>query len=593
MQSFTNFIAELQRRHVIRAAVAHVIVFWLLLQVADVVLPYVGIVDEPVRWALIAGVALFPVTLIIAWFFEHPWQKFTRSRVVVDAIIILVVVITAGSWVLRNLPQVVHTRTSIVILPFEHSGDPFEQSLSRALAFEVNSLLMKSKSIDVIGFASANSVALQGLGTMAVAERLKVQNILAGEISVVNSEMRVVLSLTNAMGKVFWNSVIEDGLDNLFDVQEKIATTIEARLGAGDDTVPVKTVAARRCWMPADPDALERHYTAKYYVELRNDSDVAVAQLREAIAIYEDLIEEYPEFAEAHSGLAWAIAYQYSYDPEFGDPEWQTRIQPIAQEALRHCPTLGEAKHLVPNEFDHENDWIGEHQQLTAFIETEPHKTEYYQRLARHYRETGLNDRAIVVAERNYELNPLSVRAIKELAFAYMQEDRMDESSELFELQIELGSTSPNYAATFSDECSDMLECVIEQSPMFQPYAAQMRAMSAVPASNAERGASIDIAMALLAEEPDLWINLVNASACTFDHLTPAFFMSWDFIQDKDAYWYWPNVWNADCGNVWSAPEFPAFVEEQGLVEYWREAGWPAMCRPEGDGVVCGPPENM
>ena len=129
MQGFTGFFAVLQRRHVIRAAIAHVIVFWLLIQVADVVLSYIGIVDEPVRWALITGVALFPVTLIVAWVFEHPWQKFTRSRIAIDVIVIVIIVVTAGSWVLRNLPQVVHTRTSIVILPFEHSGEPIEQSL--------------------------------------------------------------------------------------------------------------------------------------------------------------------------------------------------------------------------------------------------------------------------------------------------------------------------------------------------------------------------------------------------------------------------------------------------------------------------------
>jgi len=590
MPGFKRFIAELQRRHVIRAAVAHVIVFWLLIQVADVVLPYVGIVDEPVRWALVAGIALLPVTLIVAWFFEHPWREFTRGRIAIDVIVIVIIAVTAGSWVLRNLPQVVHTRTSIVILPFEHSGDPLEQSLSRALAYEVNSLLMKSKSIDVIGFQSANSLVLSGLGTMGVAERLNVQNILTGEVSVTGNAMRVALNLTDSLGEELWSSVIENSLDNLFDVQENIAVAIEARLGAGDDTVSVESVAALRCWMPTDPEALEHYYTARYYVELRNDTDVAVARLREAVAIYRDLIEQYPQFAEAHSGLAWAIAYQYTYDPEFADPEWQTNIQPIAREALRHCATLGEAMHLIPNEFDHDNEWIGQHRQLTAFIESEPHKTEYYQHLARHYREAGLNDRAVEVAERNYELNPLSVRAIKELAFAYMQVDRMGEASDLFELQIELGSTSPNYAATFSDECSDTLECVIEQFPMFQPFADQMREMSAVPATDEDRDRSVSIAMALLAEEPDLWINLVNASACTFDHLTPVFFMSWDYIQDKDAYWYWPNAWNADCGNVWSAQEFPAFVAEVGLVEYWREVGWPAMCQPDGDSVVCGEP---
>lgn len=192
----------------IRAAIAHVIVFWLLIQVADVVLPYIGIVDEPVRWALITGVALFPVTLIVAWYFEHPWKKFTRSRIAIDVIIIVIIFVSAGSWVLRNLPQVVHTRTSIVILPFEHSGEPIEQSLSRALAYEVNSLLMKSKSIDVIGFESATSSLLDGLDAVGVAQRLNVQHVLSGSIWAADNTMRIDLSLFDGAGEVLHGALL-------------------------------------------------------------------------------------------------------------------------------------------------------------------------------------------------------------------------------------------------------------------------------------------------------------------------------------------------------------------------------------------------
>ncbi len=74
----------------------------------------------------------------------------------------------------------------------------------------------------------------------------------------------------------------------------------------------------------------------------------------------------------------------------------------LASIALENCPTMGEAMHLLPNEYDHDNDWIGAHQQLTAFIEMEPHKTEDYQRLSRHYLNTGHLDRSLEVAQRNY-----------------------------------------------------------------------------------------------------------------------------------------------------------------------------------------------
>ena len=95
--------------------------------------------------------------------------------------------------------------------------------------------------------------------------------------------------------------------------------------------------------------------------------------------------------------------------------------------------------------------------------------------------------------------------------------------------------------------------------------------------------------MGIYAEIPDL-VNWFNVSACQNDHLTPLFFELWERNKELQAYWYWPNVWHKSCGNVWAAPEFEAFVTEVGLDEYWHEVGWPAMCRPDGDGVECDDP---
>ena len=92
MSEQKSFWTELRRRHVVRAALAHIVFFWLLAQIAETVLPYLGVIDEPVRWAIVAAVGLFPLTLIVAWFFEHPWHKFTSSRLSVDVIIIVVIV---------------------------------------------------------------------------------------------------------------------------------------------------------------------------------------------------------------------------------------------------------------------------------------------------------------------------------------------------------------------------------------------------------------------------------------------------------------------------------------------------------------------
>jgi len=591
MPDSQGLFAELKRRHVIRAAIAHIVFFWLLVQVADVVLPYVGVVDEPVRWALVAGVALFPVTLIVAWFLEHPWHRVTGGRLMLDVIVIGVVAVTAGTWVVRNLPQVVHSRTSIVILPFEHSGADHDQGLSRALAYEINSLLMRSKSIDVIGFESANSAVLAGMGTMAVADRLKVNNVLSGNVSMSGSLMRIEMRLLDAGGKLLWNLLIEESLDNLFAVQERIAVAIEARLGAGEDTVPVVEVAAQRCWMPTAPAALEKYYTARHNVELRTETQEARSGLREAVRLYKELIEEYPEFAEAYAGLAWAYLYQINYDPENALASPYDEVNPLARTALQLCPTLGEAMHLLPNQLDHENDWIGQHQQLLAAIEMEPHKTENHQRLSRHYLDSGHQDRSVEIATRNYELNPLSVRSAKELAFAFLHVGRYEEASEMFEFSIELGSTSPNFAAGSAelDECGEDVECLMSfLPPHYQQFADLLRPVYRIPTTREEAEESIRLAMELFEASPENWTNWFNDSACRYDHLQPLFFELWERSQEISAYWYWPNVWKAGCVEVWSMPEFPSFVEETGLVEYWREVGWPEACQPREERFACG-----
>ncbi len=69
--------------------------------------------------------------------------------------------------------------------------------------------------------------------------------------------------------------------------------------------------------------------------------------------------------------------------------------------------------------------------------------------------------------------------------------------------------------------------------------------------------------------------------------ISPLFFEAWDFANANDVYWYWPNTWNPECGNVWAAPEFPAFAESAGYLEYWQTVAWPDVCKPKGESFVC------
>ena len=411
MSESESRFGKLKGRHVVRAAIAHVLVAWLFVQIADVVLPYLGIVDEPVRWALVISIATFPLTLFVAWLTDE-------GRPGAELLAIALVAVVAGWWAVGNLPEAIRERTSLVIMPFDHGDHGANEGLSRALTQEIGSLLMKSRSIDVIGDESARSDVLRGLGTVGVAERLSVGAVLSGSVGTTGDTMRIELRLLSAAGEALWEATIEEAVANMFSVQERIASEIELRLGAGEDTVPVSQVAAERCWMPTDAEALRDYYTARYYLEIRSESETSQRQIADAIELYEALLQQYPAFSDARSGLAWALFRQKAWFPEAGlpDDELGPRVMELAQRAFDDCPTNGEALHILPNQYDHVNGWIGGYQQLSAFVELEPHKLENLAQLAGHFRLTGLADRAFETARRHVELNPLSVDALKNLA---------------------------------------------------------------------------------------------------------------------------------------------------------------------------------
>jgi hypothetical protein len=260
--------------------------------------------------------------------------------------------------------------------------------------------------------------------------------------------------------------------------------------------------------------------------------------------------------------------------------------------------------HHTPNQWDHENPWISTYQQLTAFIEMEPQRTENYQRLAFHYRHTGLVHRSLEVARSNYERNPLSVRSIREYAGALQHADRLEESADMFDLAEELGRTGPNFSKRMiplqACDRTDM-DCVIAgieavfappfQQFLFDGYEEFFRGVYSPPANDEEAAAAVELAMSKVRETDMNMVNWFNGAACNYDHLTPLFFELLDYVNENGHMardWFFANSWGPECANVWSDPRFRDYVEEFGFIEYWRQVEWPDACRPEGDSFTCG-----
>ncbi len=74
-----EFLSELKRRNVYRAALVYAGVGWVLLEVADVAFPRLGLPDWTVNFVLALVLFGFPFVIVFAWVFDFDAQGVVRT----------------------------------------------------------------------------------------------------------------------------------------------------------------------------------------------------------------------------------------------------------------------------------------------------------------------------------------------------------------------------------------------------------------------------------------------------------------------------------------------------------------------------------
>ena len=74
-----RWLTELRRRHVVRAGAIYLLVAWVILQVADIVVPALGLPDWVITAVLVLLALCFPLALVLAWIFDLTPQGLKRT----------------------------------------------------------------------------------------------------------------------------------------------------------------------------------------------------------------------------------------------------------------------------------------------------------------------------------------------------------------------------------------------------------------------------------------------------------------------------------------------------------------------------------
>ena len=340
---------ELKRRNIFRVAAAYVVIGWLTLQVAEIVLGFIG-APEWVGKAIIALLLLgFVPVLALAWVFEvgphgvrrddganarDDGPQARRLDVITLGAVVLVMLLlvwqhlgsaltgeqesrqaqqepaTPAAQVVQSAPPPARVRPepppfevpagSIAVLPFTNrSVEPDTAYFVDGIHDDLLTQLARNDQLIVISRTSMMEYRDTTKNVRQIGEELGVATILEGAVQRAGQRVRINAQLIDAKTDAhLWADTFDRELtpENIFDLQSDIAVAIAGALGR---TLNADSAAARRTAAPTlDAEAFDLYLRAR-----ATRDEMAENLIRDRIELYRRAVERDPEFALAMGEL--------------------------------------------------------------------------------------------------------------------------------------------------------------------------------------------------------------------------------------------------------------------------------------------------
>lgn len=341
---------EIQRRHVVRAAIAYVVSAWLVVQVTSVLIQVFDAPESIMQWLIVALAIGLPGILVFSWFYEFTPNGIKRTEEVasddteykifdrrVDFVIIGILAAALMMSIYGNIrgPSVAPESLSILIADFQN--DTGNELFSGVLEESLRVGLEVAPFVDSFPRAAATSIAAQFTGHESTVLDIETAGLIALReginIVVAGSIRRNADEL-----EVFVQAIAPGDQQELFAITEtagsdlEILTVIadiakELRLELGDTEKP-EDAGENESFVVGNLRAASEYLEAQ---ELQRNR-----KLEEAVTHYENALELDPNFARAYAGLA--LTKQYLGDADAATANWD--------EALERLDTLTERGRL-------------------------------------------------------------------------------------------------------------------------------------------------------------------------------------------------------------------------------------------------------
>jgi TolB-like protein/Tfp pilus assembly protein PilF len=441
-----SFLDELKRRKVVRAALIYLAGAVATIEVADVLVPVLGLPDWTMR--LVVGLVAigFPVVLGVAWAFDLTDRGLTAddpaakpqpgtahwlsAKTVALSVGMLAVGLGLG-WVVRTAflaPSPPVGERSIAVIPFDNlSLDEENAFLAVGLQDEILTQLGKVADLRVISRSSVmryepgpDRASIPDIG-----QELDARWIVEGSVARVGQNVRINVQLiesatdSHAWAEAYDGDLIVQGLlDFQAQVARRVAESLQATIRPDE--------GARIASLPtSDTQAYEHYLRANELFAHRRE-----LELLRALELYDEASALDSTFAEAHAGKALVYAVLPFYSDATPVDAYRSGFQ-SANRALALDSTVAAAHAAIGDMVFHRDyDAVGGEAALRKAIEFNPSFAQAWDWLS----ETQLARRrfedALASSRQALRLDPLSARLNLMLGSHLMSNGELDAAIE-------------------------------------------------------------------------------------------------------------------------------------------------------------------
>lgn len=613
----SSLFAELKRRNVFRVALFYIVSAWVVVQVAETVLPLFDVPDGALRAVVVILVLGFPLALVFAWVFEmtpeglklekdipaspeirrHTSHKLNWATLIVAVLAIGLLIadrmvpeaavvepqqtVDSGAATdpeaeTRSTAQNEPNPASIAVLPFEDmSPDGDQQYFSSGIAEEILNVLVAVDGLEVASRTSAFRFQDRAdVGIPGIARELDVRHVLEGSVRKAGDTIRITAQLIDGLSdKHLWSETYDRALtaENVFAIQDEIASAIVSAL---QETIALPTSSQATVSASTDNlDAYELYLEARGLFNARDRLDRAERLLAQAVELD-------PDFASA-----WAIrAAIYMLDSEYGDlgvprdvavdrvEEYAARTLSIDPDSALAIAVLafnreiearaGRANYKIAELVD----------DLTRAIEIDPKNASARNWLGITYGEIGHLDKALAQFQQCAADHPHYAPCVENAYDTLTSMGRVDEALEAYLAALESGAVTDEWVnlrllAHFGMKAHFLF--VTNQSH----YLPGWRRHGEIWEAWNDLDADHDALVRDIRSYADRHLDLSDSASDLVNVLVPLG-GSFDLLPFAILFW------GPEYSKYRQSDAFRDRVVHLSVDEYWREHGFPPQCRP-------------